>query len=157
MLRRPLLRSGRTAFTLVEIMIVVVIIGLLAAMGIPALQKARSNAFASRIANNFRVFSGAFETHALENGTWAPDGIGNELPATVQPYLEGTSWYDPPIPGGWYDWEYDRAGIKAAISLAYEKDFPEVFVRVDSLLDDGNIVTGNFVKMNRRYFYILEH
>lgn len=66
-------------------MIVVVIIGLLTAMGIPALQKARQNAYASRIANNFRVFSGAFETHAMETGRWAADGIGNNLPADVLP------------------------------------------------------------------------
>lgn len=156
MIKLPLARPGHHGFTLVEIMIVVVIIGLLAAMGLPAFKKARLNSYASRIANNFRVFSGAFETHAMENGGWAPDGQGNELPPTVQPYFEGSSWYEPPIPGGWYDWEYDRAGFKASISLAYEKDFPEVFVKVDALLDDGNLATGNFVKSNGRYFYILE-
>jgi len=137
-------------------MIVVVIIGLLAAIGIPALEKARLNAYASRIANNFRVFSGAFETHALETGSWAPDGIGKALPPTVAPYFEGSTWYEPPIPGGWYDWEYDRAGFKASISLAYERDYPEVFVKVDALLDDGNLATGEFVKSNGRYFYVLE-
>jgi len=137
-------------------MIVVVIIGLLAAMGLPALEKVRINTYASRIANNMRVFSGAFETHALENGSWAPDGQGNDLPPTVQAYLEDTSWYDPPIPGGWYDWEYDRAGFKASISLAYERDFPEVFIKVDQILDDGNLATGSFVKAGGRYFYILE-
>lgn len=156
MFRLPLARSRDSAFTLVEIMIVVVIIGLLAAMGIPALERARLNAYASRIANNFRVFSGSFETHAMETGTWAPDGQGNNLPTTVEPYFEGTSWYEPPIPGGWYDWEYEREGFKAAISLAYVNDLPEVFVRVDSLLDDGNLATGNFVKKNGRYFYVLE-
>lgn len=152
-LPRPLKVS---AFTLVEIMIVVVIIGLLAAMSIPAFERARSNTYASRIANNMRVFSGAFETHALDNGTWAPDGQGNQLPATVQPYLADTAWYEEPIPGGWYDWEYDRAGFKAAISLAYERDFPEVFLKVDAMLDDGNFTTGSFVKKNGRYFYVLE-
>lgn len=149
-------RCKRSAFTLVEIMIVVVIIGLLAAMGVPALHKARLNAYASRIANNFRVFSGAFETHAMETGTWAPDGQGNSLPATVKPYFEGSAWYEPPIPGGYYDWEFDRVGITASISLRYEKDLPEVFVRVDRLLDDGNLATGDFLKISGRYFYVLE-
>jgi type II secretory pathway pseudopilin PulG len=137
-------------------MIVVVIIGLLAVMAVPALEKARQNTYASRIANNMRVFSGAFETHALDSGSWAPDGQGNSLPATVEPYLEDTAWYEEPIPGGWYDWEYDREGIKASISLAYERDFPEVFIEVDRILDDGNLATGNFIKTGGRYFYILE-
>ena len=149
-------RSKLEAFTLVEIMIVVVIIGLLAIMGIPAFNKARINAAASRIANNFRVFSGTFEVHALETGSWAPDGQGNSLPETVAPYFEGSYWYEPPIPGGYYDWEYDREGFTASISIRYEKDMPEVFVKVDSILDDGNLATGNFVKRSSRYFYVLE-
>ena len=86
-------------------MVVVVIIGLLAVLGIPALEKARMNSYSSRIANNFRVFSGAFETHALETGSWAPDGGGNSLPATVRPYFKGSTWFEEPIPGGYWDWE----------------------------------------------------
>lgn len=56
------------AFTLVEIMIVVVIIGLLAAMAIPAFQKARSSSQDKSILNNLRQLSSGAVTYYLERG-----------------------------------------------------------------------------------------
>jgi type IV pilus assembly protein PilA len=55
-------------FTLVEIMIVVVIIGLLAAMAIPAFQKVRSNAQNKAVTNNLRQLSSAADQYYLESG-----------------------------------------------------------------------------------------
>ena len=137
-------------------MVVVAIIGLLAAVAIPAFDRSRDNAYANRLANDFRVFAGAFETHALENGTWAPDGNGNDLPATVEPYLEDTAWFEDPPTGGYWDWEADRFGFKAAIGLSPAQNMPEVFVKLDAILDDGNLATGEFRKASDRYLYILE-
>ena len=56
-------------FTLVEIMIVVVIIGLLAAMAIPAFQKVRANSQDKAVLNNMRQLSAAADQYFLENGT----------------------------------------------------------------------------------------
>lgn len=55
-------------FTLVEIMIVVVIIGLLAAMAIPAFQKVRHSSQDRAVMNNARQLSGAADQYYLENG-----------------------------------------------------------------------------------------
>ena len=55
-------------FTLVEIMIVVVIIGLLAAMAIPAFQKVRTASQTKTILNNLRQLSAASQQYYLENG-----------------------------------------------------------------------------------------
>src|SRR6202167_3366649 len=55
-------------FTLVEIMIVVVIIGLLAAMAIPAFQKVRTNSQDKAVLNNARQLSAASDQYYLENG-----------------------------------------------------------------------------------------
>jgi type IV pilus assembly protein PilA len=61
------LRS-RKGFTLVEIMIVVVIIGLLAAMAIPAFQKVRQSSQDKAVLNNARQLSAASDQYFLENG-----------------------------------------------------------------------------------------
>jgi len=55
-------------FTLVEIMIVVVIIGLLAAMAIPAFQKVRKASQDKTVLNNARQLSAAADQYYLENG-----------------------------------------------------------------------------------------
>lgn len=55
-------------FTLVEIMIVVVIIGLLAAMAIPAFQKVRANSQDKAVTNNLRQLSSAADQYFLEYG-----------------------------------------------------------------------------------------
>ncbi len=61
------LRSHQ-GFTLVEIMIVVVIIGLLAAMAIPAFQKVRQSSQDKAVLNNARQLAAASDQYFLENG-----------------------------------------------------------------------------------------
>jgi prepilin-type N-terminal cleavage/methylation domain-containing protein len=152
------IKSPRSGFTLVEIMVVVVIIGLLAAMAIPAFQKVRLNSYASRIANDFRIFAGSFEIHALEVGAWPEDGNGNSLPASAEPYFEGTAWYSPAPNGGNWDWELNRFGFLASIALTDGGGSSDsaLYTRVDDILDDGNLSTGSFRQVSGRYLYILE-
>jgi type IV pilus assembly protein PilA len=63
--------SSKKGFTLVEIMIVVVIIGLLAAMAIPAFQKVRVSSQDKAVTNNMRQLGAAADQYFLENGVSA--------------------------------------------------------------------------------------
>lgn len=58
--------TSKKGFTLVEIMIVVVIIGLLAAMAIPAFSKVRTDSRTSAVVNDARQIASAAQQYMLE-------------------------------------------------------------------------------------------
>ena len=58
--------SKRTGFTLVEIMIVVAIIALLAAIAVPGFLRARKRGQATRILNDLRMIDSAVDQYAIE-------------------------------------------------------------------------------------------
>jgi len=60
--------QNKKGFTLVEIMIVVVIIGLLAAMAIPAFNKVRETSQTKAITNNLRQLASGADQYFLEEG-----------------------------------------------------------------------------------------
>jgi prepilin-type N-terminal cleavage/methylation domain-containing protein len=84
--------SRKSGFTLVEIMIVVAIIGLLAAIAIPNFVKARTTAQANACINNLRQVDGAKEQWALENKK-----TSNDTPQDTD--LFGTDKYIKAKPG----------------------------------------------------------
>jgi prepilin-type N-terminal cleavage/methylation domain-containing protein len=58
--------TKRAAFTLVEIMIVVAIIALLAAIAVPGFLRARKRSQAAKILNDMRMIDGAVDQYAIE-------------------------------------------------------------------------------------------
>ena len=82
------IRKDRSAFTLVEIMIVVAIIGLLAALAIPGFVKARKQSQGRRILNDARQMDAAIDQWALETGQTDGNAINTTSAAT---YLK-TAW-----------------------------------------------------------------
>jgi len=61
------LNQRRGGFTLVEIMIVVAIIALLAAIAVPGFLRARKRAQATKVLNELRIIDSALDQFAIEN------------------------------------------------------------------------------------------
>jgi len=91
---RVKLNTSRSGFTLVEIMIVVAIIGLLAAVAIPNFSKARSSAYKNACIVNLRQIDGAKQLWATENKKGDADVPGD---SDIGPYLSKGM---PSCPGG---------------------------------------------------------
>jgi len=85
--------TSKKGFTLVEIMIVVVIIGLLAAMAIPAFNKVRQDSRESSVSNDARQLASAAQQYMLENNvTTVNHGYGaasttGDVGTDLEPYV----------------------------------------------------------------------
>lgn len=69
------LNKKHAGFTLVEIMIVVAIIALLAAIAVPGFLRARKRSQASKILNDLRMIDSAVDQYAIETGKKSGDLI----------------------------------------------------------------------------------
>ncbi len=91
-------QKSQSAFTLVEIMIVVAIIGLLAALAVPGFIRSRARSQGTRIVNDARVMDHAITQWATEKGIM----LGAAVDTTAaSAYLNG-SWVTNDVLGNAY-------------------------------------------------------
>lgn len=130
------------AFTLIEIIVVATIIALMASIAIPAFVQSRQESIVNRTANDFRQFSDKFELFAMKDGDWPEDGYPTTIPAGMESALLGGTWTQDTAVGGQWDYDADAFGIIAGVSIANPTASEEILEAVDSLLDDGDLNTG---------------
>jgi type II secretory pathway pseudopilin PulG len=132
-------------------MVVVVIIGFLAAAGLPGYRHLTMRSKVTAVENDLRQFSTAIQTYALQNGHWPADGVAQEVPPELANALPSNFAIKTPI-GGVYKWNYDvpADGVSAKAAIIIQtvsgnavSDDQELFEMVDRQMDDGNLETGN--------------
>ena len=104
---------NRAGFTLVEIMIVVTIIGLLAAIAIPNFVHSRAKSQATACINNMRQIDSAIQQFAMEAGK-AP-GSTISFPSDLTPYIKLNSASS--IPGCPADGTYTAQPVSSTPSV----------------------------------------
>jgi len=84
---------NRKGFTLIELLIVVVIIGILAAIAIPKFANTKSKAYVTAMKSDLRNLVSAQESYFADNATYAndPDDLGFKSSSGVRPVTITTS------------------------------------------------------------------
>ncbi|MCK4511272.1 prepilin-type N-terminal cleavage/methylation domain-containing protein [bacterium] len=83
-----MLRKNQGGFTLVELMIVVIIVGILAAVAIPMYQGATERAKASEAVAALGTIRGALRVYYAEHGTYADAAFADNALVTVNSILD---------------------------------------------------------------------
>ena len=136
-------------------MVVVTIIGLLAALAVPALQRVQRSAQNSRFASDLRIYAQAFETYALENGNWPPNDLSGRIPASLAGDI-ASKFTERNSLGGLWNWDTNRLGISGGIATTGVTVSAIQMAKVDALIDDGDVTSGAFRLFGSRYILVLE-
>ncbi|EDY19146.1 hypothetical protein CfE428DRAFT_3323 [Chthoniobacter flavus Ellin428] len=154
---------SRSAFTLVEIMIVVAILVDLAVIALPAFIRSRNMAQNTRFASDLRTCAGAFEMYAAENNKYPASTSAGQVPAGMNVYLRGFPWTDTNSVGGSWLWQTQYHGANgsittAAVVITFPHDMDEVrMTDIDTRFDNGILATGAFREVDTKtYMYIVE-
>lgn len=153
---RPPGRRPTQGFTLIEIMVVVVIIGLLAALAFPMYQYVRRTSRQAAFVNDLRMARDTIFQYAFNNGTYPPDGSSG-FPTELDTYLPPTRWSRPTPIGGHWDWDLGVYGVTAAVSVLDPEQTDEQMAEIDARIDDGNINTGAFRKRSGGFMWIMQY
>jgi len=136
-------------------MIVVLIIGLLAAIAIPAFDRVRQASLNTRLINDLRVFGDQIEVFVMENGSYPEDSGTGNIPTGLAPYIHAAQWHAGPSIGGDFDVEKDSYGIVSAIGVhRYTVDDSQL-QRFDAKYDDGSFTTGRYRKLDSDRYYMV--
>jgi prepilin-type N-terminal cleavage/methylation domain-containing protein len=150
------LTKVRTGFTLTELMIVVAIVGLLAAIAIPSFAHARKRSLNVRFAADLQVAKAAFIEYAFDHGKYPPDTTPSVVPEGMPDYLRRVAWTEPNTLGGQWDWDNAQFGFKAGVSIYRPTASSEQMLQLDKTIDDGNLFTGDFRSRSDGYIGIIE-
>jgi len=144
--------------------VVVLIIGILAALAIPSYRRVVIKSKATATVNNLRTFSAAFSSFNLANGRYPTPGAVPGDPGELGIAVTDTFKTPSPI-GGKYMWHVAPTGDpfygKAALGIATVSESTlsndmELLELVDQMIDDGNLYDGNIQLGAAELVYVIE-
>jgi prepilin-type N-terminal cleavage/methylation domain-containing protein len=152
--RNPLRLRAPTGFTLLELAIVVVILGVIAAIAVLRLATAASGTRASAFVATLNRFAYAVEAHHAETGEWISDSDTGLPPVELVDRVDTRAWSSPTPLGGSWDIDDEYSGV---IGLGvHGPDDADGLRRADEIIDNGDVHSGvfRFVAPGRCYLVL---
>ncbi|MBL4699173.1 MAG: type II secretion system protein, partial [Phycisphaerales bacterium] len=110
---------ARKAFTLVEILIVVVILGILAAIVVPQFAGATQDARIGAFISSLKTYADTCEYYNANEGRYPVDGGSGDVPAGMESYVDEDEWTAGTPMGGVWDTEFNSMGIWSAVGVHF--------------------------------------
>lgn len=154
----PLWIRKRRGFSLVELAIALLIIGILAIIAVAAFKRITHRSQNTRFVHDLRVFTQAFENYSMSNGEWPAD----TAPSVIPPGMLATDlmthpWTRATSIGGQWKWDSGVGDVSAGIAVVIPTVSSAQIAEIDRIVDDGNATTGIFrTRADGGYVYVLQ-
>ena len=150
----------RPAFTLVELLIVVAILGIIAAIVLPTIRDVREQARREAFAANLRDLAGVAKLYFEDWHALPPQGAGAAVPPELlRAAGRGDFPSRTPIGGYWHLGHFaaaDRWGVGVWWDGDAEQDVRRLAQSVDAEFDDGRPDAGRFLFDGGRYYWMID-
>jgi len=150
----------KTAFTLLEVIVVTVVIGILAAMVVPKFADARNDTSVAATSEDLHAIANALSMYMAGHGSYPVDVGRTQVVSVLIPYFKSDNPFSKTAPiGGAYDyegppnWNPVQISIRKNGSNAYTD---EMALRLDEYMDDGNLNTGKIKLVGNRISYDID-
>jgi prepilin-type N-terminal cleavage/methylation domain-containing protein len=150
-------RQFPSAFTLIEVLVVVVVLGVLASMVIAQFMNITVDAHQTTFINNGRAFADAIRRFQFENGYY-PVAAPNTIPAGLEDYLDNHSFLGGTPIGGVWNISEDAWGVQSAIGVFFPPPIAQdeaYMLEIDAKIDDGDLSTGIFRKGSEAHYFFV--
>ncbi len=145
------------AFTLVEVLIVVVILGILAAVVVPSFANATEPTRQTTFITNMKDFAESIQVYKIRNNYYPADTAAGEFPDGFDEYVNPQDWLGvTPIGGSWVtETTDDGYGVGVHFDGTGETRDDIYMLEIDEIFDDGDLETGNFRAAGDDRYYLL--
>jgi len=153
--------AATRAFTLVEILIVVVILGILSAIVVPAFGGVTDDSRQGAFIESLHGMVEAAEMYRARSGQHIVDSSSGVWPAEFAGILRESDFENGTPIGGVWDTELNDSTVTSAIGVHFDgtgvtRD-DAFMLEIDVIFDDGDLTTGPFRRLAAgRYYYVLE-
>ncbi|MEM9185357.1 MAG: prepilin-type N-terminal cleavage/methylation domain-containing protein [Planctomycetota bacterium] len=133
-------RNGRLGFTLVELVVVILILGVLAGIAVPYTFGVSEQAAEQAVVTQVQQIFEAAEIFKARNGRWPNDASSGDFPSDFDGLLPSSLFTSRTPIGAYYDWD-GLGTARPVIGVGIYVGIPATR-SVDELADDGDLNTG---------------
>ncbi len=139
------------AFTLLELAVVIVILGVIVSIAIPRVTSANENALLNAAVTDFRQLELALRMYHADHGAFPPNSQLGVFPPELKGYYSERAFLAGPTLGGRWDWNPTFGPVTPNITMEQNPPDVDLWLRFDERYDDGNLRGGKVWRHNTRY------